>query len=355
MVRGDGGIIIERVFVSIRQRPIKKQQLVPAGLLLFRDNILSKGNIFGTNSKARWAKGLELPAQAETIFFAGCGYQFLEEAEAILSAVRILDKHNLPWERTFGATQFLNKRGINLGDLYGTIIRRFRREDIPLLSAVEVLRRMDMDIGYLAEEEPCCAAPLYYAGFQEEFAAQAEKTQAILKKRGITKIIGMVPSCTFALRTLFPRGSKGGQMEVSHFLEIVWEKIKKGMRFRLPHQVIVTYHDPCILSRYLCLAEEPRQILRSIEGVVFNDVERCKEEWSTCCGGGGGFEVIFPEISHTIAANRVEELLKTGASTIVTSCPGCLIQLREGVKKLKAKEVKVMDMAQLLHSALPEG
>jgi hypothetical protein len=335
--------------------PIQKERLVPEGLLLFRDNILSKGNIFGANSKARWAKGLELPAQAETIFFAGCGYQFLGEAEAILSAVRALDKRNLPWERTFGLTRFLNRRGINLGDLYGTIIRRFRRDATPLLSAVEVLHGMGIDLGYLAEEEPCCAAPLYYAGFQGEFAAQAEKTQAILKQRGITKIIGMVPSCTFALRTLFPRGSKGSPVEVSHFLEIVWERIKKGMRFRLPHEVIVTYHDPCILSRYLCITEEPRQILRSIEGVVFNDVERCKEEWSTCCGGGGGFEVIFPEISHTIAANRVEELLKTGASIICTSCPGCLIQLREGVKKLKARQVQVMDMAQLLHRALPEG
>jgi dimethylglycine catabolism B len=340
--------------VSSRQQPIKKQQLVPAGLLLFRDNILSKGNIFGANSKARWAKGLELPAQAETIFFAGCGYQFLGEAEAILSAVLALDKRNLPWERTFGVTKFLNKRGINLGDLYGKIIHRFRREDNPLLSAVEVLHGMGIDVGYLAEEEPCCAAPLYYAGFREEFAAQAKKTQAILKERGISKIIGMVPSCTFALRTLFPRG-KGSPVEVSHFLEIVWEKIKKGMRFRLPRETTVTYHDPCVLSRYLCLTEEPRQILRSIEGVVFADVERNKEKWSTCCGGGGGFEVIFPEISHIIAANRVEELLKTGASMIVTSCPGCLIQLREGVKKLKAKEVKVMDMAQLLRSALPEG
>jgi hypothetical protein len=340
--------------VSVRSVRQKKQRLVPQGLLLFRDNILSKGNIFGADSKARWAKGLELPSQAETIFFAGCGYQFLEEAEAILSAVRALDKRNLPWERTFGATQFLNKRGINLGDLYGTIIRRFRREDNPLLSAVEVLHGMGIDLGYLAEEEPCCAAPLYYAGFQEEFAAQAEKTQTILRERGITKIIGMVPSCTFALRTLFPRG-KRSPVKVSHFLEIVWEGIKQGMRFRLPRETTVTYHDPCILSRYLCLTEEPRQILRSIEGVVFNDVERCKEEWSTCCGGGGGFEVIFPEISQTIAANRVEELLKTGASIICTSCPGCLIQLREGVKKLKAREVKVMDMAQLLHSALPEG
>jgi hypothetical protein len=332
----------------------QKERLVPAGLRLFRDNILSKGNFFGAKSKSRWARGLDLAAQGEALFFAGCGYQYLGESEAILSAVRAMDKHNLPWERTFGITQFLNRRGINLGDLYGTVLRRFQRGANPLLSAYEVLKRLDIDLGYLGEEEPCCAAPLYYAGFQGEFTAQAEKTQAIFKQRGITKIIGMVPSCTFALRALFPRG-KGAPVEVRHFLEIVWEKIEKGMRFRLPREVAVTYHDPCILSRYLCLTEEPRQILRSIEGVVFNDVERCKGEWSTCCGGGGGFEVIFPEISHTIAANRVEELLKTGASVIVTSCPGCLIQLREGVKKLKAKEVQVMDMAQLLHSALPEG
>jgi Fe-S oxidoreductase len=252
-------------------------------------------------------------------------------------------------------TQFLNKHGINLGDLYGKIIHRLRRDANPLLSAVAVLHAMGIDVGYLAEEEPCCAAPLYYAGFQEEFAAQAEKTQAILKQRGITKIIGMVPSCTFALRTLFPQQGKGSPVEVRHFLEIVCEKIKKGMRFRLPRETTVTYHDPCILSRYLRVTEEPREILRSIEGVVFKDLERCKGEWSTCCGGGGGFEVIFPEISHTIAANRVEELLKTGASIICTSCPGCLIQLREGVKKLKARQVQVMDMAQLLHSALPEG
>ena len=330
-----------------------KEQLIPAGLRLFRENILSKGNIFGANAKARWAKGLEFPAQAEQIFFAGCGYQFLGESEAIMAAVRALDKCDLPWERTFALTQFLNKRGINLGDFLGRIINRIRPADNPLRSAVAVLRRMDIECGYLGEEEPCCAAPLYYAGFQGEFAARAAATQRIFQERKIKQIIGMVPSCTFALRTLFPQRSKG--VQVSHFLEIVWERIKKGMRFGLPQEVVVTYHDPCILSRYLRLTEEPREILRSIEGVVFHDIERCKGEWSTCCGGGGGFEVIFPEISHTIAANRVQELLKTGASIICTSCPGCLIQLREGVKKLKAKEVKVMDMAQLLHSALPEG
>jgi heterodisulfide reductase subunit D len=341
--------------VSIRQQPIKKQQLVPEGLLLFRDNILTKGNIFGAHSKARWAKGLDFSSQGEQTFFAGCGYQFLTEAEAMLAVVRVLDKRGLPWERTMGATTFLNRRGVNLGDLYGKITRRFRRTENPLLSAVEVLQGMGINLRYLAEEEPCCAAPLYYAGFQEEFAAQAEKTQALLLEKGITRLIGMVPSCTYALRELFPRFIQGWRVEVRHFMEVVWEEIEKGRHFRLRREATVTYHDPCVLSRFLGLTEEPRQILRSIEGIQFAEVARNNEEWSTCCGGGGGFEVIFPEISHIMAANRVQELLATGASIIVTSCPGCLIQLREGIKRLKAQGVEVMDMGQLLRRAMPEG
>jgi hypothetical protein len=342
-------------FMSERSAGKKEKPFIPDGLLLFRDNILTKGNIFGANAKAGWAKGLDFPSKGETTFFAGCGYQFLAEAEAMLAGVRALDRRGLPWERGMGIASFLNKRGINAGEVFGKIVSRSHPKDNPLRSAVEVLQRMDIDFGYLAEGEPCCAAPLYYAGFQEEFAAQAAKTQTLLKKRGIQRLIGMVPSCTYALRELFPRFVTGWQVEVSHFLEVVWEEIKKGMRFRFPNEVRVTYHDPCILSRYLGLTEEPRQILRAIEGIRFADVERNKEEWSTCCGGGGGFEVIFPEISHIMAANRVRELLATGASIIVTSCPGCLIQLREGIKKLKAREVQVMDMARVLRMAMPEG
>jgi Fe-S oxidoreductase len=213
---------------------------------------------------------------------------------------------------------------------------------------------MDIGFGYLAEEEPCCAAPLYFSGFQEEFASQATEAQRIVQERKFTKIIGMVPSCTYALRELFSRFLNEWEVEVRHFLEAVNEKIKKGKKFRVPQEIKVTYHDPCILSRYLGITEEPREILRAIEGVEFIDVERNKETWSTCCGGGGGFEVIYPEISHILAVNRVSELLKTDASVIVTSCPGCLVQLKEGVKALKTQRVEVMDMAQLLRSALVE-
>jgi hypothetical protein len=332
--------------------PVKGERLVPEGLLLLRDNILSKGNIFGASSKAKWAKGLGLSPQGETFFFAGCGYQFLDAAEATLSAVRVLDKRGVPWERTLGISTFFNKLGINLGEIYGRLTHHSPLSDNPLRSAVEVLQRMKVGLGYLAEEEPCCAAPLYFSGFQQDFADRASSTQRTVNGRGVKKFISMVPSCTYTLRELFPRFLNEWEVEVRHFLEVVCEEIKKGKKFRLPQEIKVTYHDPCVLSRYLGITEEPREILRAIEGVEFIDVERNKEAWSTCCGGGGGFEVIFPEISHILAVKRVRELLKTDASVIVTSCPGCLVQLREGVKALKTQRVEVMDMAQLLHTAM---
>jgi hypothetical protein len=332
----------------------KGERSVPPGLLLFKDNILYKNNLFGISSKSKWARELGIPVGGETIFFAGCGYQFLDEAQATLSLILALDRRDLPWEKTLWVTKTLNHLGVNLGELYAKLVSHSHLSGEPLRCASIVLQRIGVKFGSLFEEEPCCAAPLYYIGFQEEFANKAIATHQILQGKGVKKVITIVPSCTFALKNLFPTFVKGWEVEVRHFLEVVCEGIKKGVKFRLPNKVKVTYHDPCFMSRSLGLIEEPRHILRSVEGVEFVEVEYAKGEWSTCCGGGGGFEVIFPEVSHILAMNRAKELLETGASVIVTSCPGCLIQLSEGVKKLKALEVEVVDMTQLLWRALPE-
>ena len=50
------------------------------------------------------------------------------------------------------------------------------------------------------------------------------------------------------------------------------------------------YHDPCQLVRYLEIVDEPRRILQAVRGLELVEPEATKCEWSTCCGGGGGFE-----------------------------------------------------------------
>ena len=84
----------------------------------------------------------------------------------------------------------------------------------------------------------------------------------------------------------------------------------------------------------------------------FIETNWTNREWSTCCGGGGGFEAVFPELSEILAVNRAKELCDTGAEIIVTNCPGCLMQIKSGLKKLKNDVVKVLDLAQMISMAM---
>ena len=70
------------------------KELVPPGLTYLADNITSKHNILGASkgTGAKWAKNLHLPKEAETIFFAGCGYQYNSELESLMSLIRKVDR-----------------------------------------------------------------------------------------------------------------------------------------------------------------------------------------------------------------------------------------------------------------------
>ena len=71
-----------------------ENDLVPPGLTYLADNIRSHQNILGASKEqsARWAKDLGLPERADTVFFAGCGYQYSAQLEKLMSLSRSVDK-----------------------------------------------------------------------------------------------------------------------------------------------------------------------------------------------------------------------------------------------------------------------
>jgi len=273
------------------------KKLIPPGLTYLADNIISKGNILGASkgAGAKWAKDLNLPKNKETVFFAGCGYQYTSELETLMSLIRKIDKSAISTEMTMSLAGFQKKLGFDASGIYRKVMSRGGNEDAqPLISAVNVLRRLGIDFGYLAEEEPCCGGLLYYIGMQHDFKEHAVQVNDYLKSKGIKKIISIVPSCTFTLRQLIPASVNGDGIEVKHFCEVVAENLP-SLEMRFPKKVKVTYHDPCQLGRSLGLIDEPRRILRAIEDIELVETEWTKGEFSTCCGGGGGFEAVFPE------------------------------------------------------------
>jgi len=331
----------------------KKTKLIPPGLVYIADNITSKQNLLGApkGSGARWAKDLNLPKEAETVFFAGCGYQYSASLESLMSIIRKLDKSPVGAGLPMGVASFTKRMGFDPAQLYRRLAAKDGDAAQPLLDAVKVLKGLGVEFGYLAEDEPCCGGILHYTGLEEDFAQNAQNLYKTLKSHGVKKIIGIVPSCTYTLAELIPKHVPGYDIEVKHFLQVVLEGIK-SRELRFPREAKVIYHDPCQLARYLGLIDEPRRILKAIKGIELVEPDWTFGEWATCCGGGGGFEVVFPELSQILAVNRVKELLETGADIIVSHCPGCILQLEEGLKALKIKNVEVLDLAQVVAMAM---
>jgi dimethylglycine catabolism B len=333
---------------------VSNSNLVPPGLTYLTDNIISRDNILGAakTSGAAWSKNLNLPKGGETVFFAGCGYQYAGEIESIMSLVRRIDESAISTEMAMKAANVPKKFGVDAAGMLRRVMGKGDGADgQPLQDAVRVLHRLGLTFGYLAEDEPCCGGLLHYAGLKEDFRRQAESVRDRLKAAGVRQIVGIVPSCTYTLRTLIPQILDAGDVQVKHFCEIVAGSLS-SLDLCFPRQVKVTYHDPCQLVRYLGLVDEPRRILKAIKNIEFIETEWTNREWATCCGGGGGFEAVFPEMSQMLAVNRVKELTATGAEIIVTHCPGCILQLKAGLRKLKMDNVAVLDLAQVVSQAL---
>jgi Fe-S oxidoreductase len=330
------------------------RNLVPPGLSYIADNINLHNNILGlpTEARARWAEGLEFSGDRSTVFFAGCGYQYSSMLEPLVTLVRTADRMSIDPDLPVVLAGIPKKMGVDVAGIYTRVLARDGGGDGAVLrDAVRVLKYLGVDVGYLGVDEPCCGAPLYHMGLRNEFAANAAKAVARFRSLGVRKIISIVPSCTYALRALFAGAVSGYDIEVRHFIEEVADRIRPG-QFRYPHKVKLAYHDPCQLGRYMNIIDQPRRVLQAVENIELAEPEWTAGEWATCCGGGGGFEVVFPDMSQTLAEGRIRELADTGAGIIATQCPGCLMQLRSGLKALKKDKIEVVDLATLLAGSM---
>src|SRR5512137_37495 len=120
-----------------------KKELVPPGLTYLADNIKQKDNILGASKEegAKWARGLDLPREGETIFFAGCGYQFDTKLESLMGLIRKMDKSVVGTDMAMGLAGFQKKLGLD--GVFMRVMGRGGKEDgQPLRDAITVLKKL---------------------------------------------------------------------------------------------------------------------------------------------------------------------------------------------------------------------
>jgi glycolate oxidase iron-sulfur subunit len=178
------------------------------------------------------------------------------------------------------------------------------------------------------------------------FAGHVRDVAELIAAPGTGSFFGPFP----AEKCACPLPAQGGQ---SHFRgqgRENWDSPLRGQgreNWDSPPQgptekVVATYHDPCHASRGQGLTKPPREVLRSIEGVEFRELPEA--DW--CCGGAGSYALTHFELSRKVLDRKLDNVEKTGASLLVTSCPACIIQLRYGVRK-RGLPIRVCHIAEL--------
>jgi len=90
--------------------------------------------------------------------------------------------------------------------------------------------------------------------------------------------------------------------------------------------IVVTYHESCHLSHGQKVVTQPREILRTIQGLKL--VELPEANW--CCGSAGIYNLTQPEMAEQLLERKLAHIRTTGATVVATANPGCLLQLING-------------------------
>ncbi len=91
---------------------------------------------------------------------------------------------------------------------------------------------------------------------------------------------------------------------------------------------VVTYHESCHLTHGQKVVKQPRQLLAAIPGLSL--VEMPESSW--CCGSAGIYNLLQPEMAGQLLDRKLKHIQSTGAATVATANPGCLLQLINGAK-----------------------
>jgi Fe-S oxidoreductase len=323
-------VTIEHVdkIVGLRRNLVLEDSRFPQELTAAFRGMESVANPWGQPPSARldWAKGLAFPVRT------------MKEVQA---AGELDGLEVLYW---VGCAAAFDDRN-----------RRVARAVVTCLDAAGV------SFAVLGQEESCTGDPARRMGNEYVFQVLAGQNIETLNRyaMGERTIVTACPHCFNTIGNEY--GQLGGSFRIRHHSEFLAGLVADGRLVLgadgLPERS-VTYHDSCYLARYNGVIAAPREVLGSIPGVELVEMGNSGRQ-TFCCGAGGGRMWMEETRGTRINAARTLQVLDTGASTVATACPFCMVMLRDGLTDAGRAEgadaVSAQDISELLAAAIAPG
>ncbi|HXM35620.1 MAG TPA: heterodisulfide reductase-related iron-sulfur binding cluster [Pyrinomonadaceae bacterium] len=182
-------------------------------------------------------------------------------------------------------------------------------------------------------EQVCCGALHAHAGDLDGARRLARQNIAVFKNDSAASIITNAGGCGAMLASyghLFAHdeqladaacGFSNRVRDVSQ--QLAATGIKSGAEIG---SGTVTYDASCHLIYGQHAGDAPLEMLRAIPGLRFVPLAGSER----CCGGAGVYNLMEPELSGQVLAEKLGHIRESGASLLATGNPGCHMQIRAG-------------------------
>ncbi len=224
-------------------------------------------------------------------------------------------------------------------------------------ASVRLLNRAGYEV-LTPPEQGCCGALYAHSGRLELARECARRNIEVFERHNLSTIVINAAGCGSTLKEYgellrddpaWAGRARQFSAKVRDLTEVLTPggEPEPGARPGPLSALKVTYHDACHLAHPQRITKQPRDLVRAL--APGNFVELLESD--VCCGSAGSYNLTEPAMAERLQRRKTENILMTGARVVVTTNPGCLLQIRAGLRKAGARGIEVLHIADFLERA----
>jgi len=257
------------------------------------------------------------------------------------------DCNSVPLPEFSPARADVPKRG-RVGFINGCVMSvMFGRTNV---ASVRLLNRLGYDVT-TPRDQVCCGALYAHSGNLRQARAFARRNIEVFEKLDLDAIIINAAGCGSTLKEyghlleadpLWAKRAHAFSAKVKDLTEVLADAQCSMLDAQC--SMAITYHDACHLAHPQRITKQPRDLVRHVAREKFVELP----EADVCCGSAGSYNLTEPEMAERLQHRKVQNILRTGADVVVTTNPGCILQIRAGLSKAGAGHIRVLHIADFL-------
>ena len=239
----------------------------------------------------------------------------------------------------------------------GMLLGCVQREFFPNVNAAtaRVLSAEGCEV-HVPASQGCCGALMLHSGLVDEAAASAQRLIDAFDVDALDHIVINAAGCGSAMKeyghllrndAAYAAKARAFAAKCVDVSELLAELEPRATRRPLPWKV--AYHDACHLQHAQRVKAPPRQVLATIPELDVREIG----ESEICCGSAGVYNLLEPDAAIALRDRKVTHVLQTGCDVLVSSNPGCLLQIASGLEAA-GEPRRIMHLVELVDAAISQ-